>query len=586
MSEIQIDYTSRDFAGLKEDLIQLIKDRTGTSTWDTSDPSDLGAILVEAFAYMGDVMSYYIDRAANETAIDTAIKRSTLLNFANLYGYKPSGPTPATAVVTFTNDGVTSVDLPKGTQVMAPLSYSPYTEVYFETTTAVTALLPTQSIDVICQEGKTVNTDRPDLIDSVHNIALPANLGMSNGSADQVFQVFDTGIVDSSVVVYVGQGTSFSTWKYVESLVEYGPNSLVYTTVQNEDTTLSIVFGNGVNGAIPAANQLISTVYKTSTGIYGNIKSGLVKEVTFVPGNIDLNVISTLTVTNVTSASGGANGDDFTQLREKIKAAITTRKRAVTLKDYEALSSQVPQVGKVKAVSDVYSSVTMYLQSQDDTTSTPGSTLTTSTITGVSGSGTVITYTATNTLTPGDVVSISGVDPAAYNIVGTVATASGSQFTILGATTTSYVSGGVATQATPTTTWSAISDAISLYMADKVPVGTTLTIEPPVYVPIYIDVVVYAGDAYKASDIKLSVYKAYLGSDGFFNYANDTFGRVIPYSSVIYKAAAIDGVTSVNVTALNTTGASASAADITLADNQIPYLLPANLDITVIGGIQ
>ena len=586
MSDIQIDYTSRDFAGLKADLIELIKDRTGTTTWDTSDPSDLGAVLVEAFAYMGDIMSYYIDRAANETTVDTAIKRSTLLNFANLYGYKPSGPTPALAVITVTNDGSSSIDLPKGTQVMAPLSYSPYTEVYFETTEAVVALLAGQSIDIICQEGKTVNTDRPDLIDSVHNIALPANLGMSSGTSNQTFQVFDTGIIDNSVTVYVGQGTSFTTWKYVESLVEYGPTSLVYTTTQNEDKTLSIVFGDGINGAIPAANQLISTVYKTSVGVYGNIKSGLIKEVTFVPGNIDLNVISTLTITNTNSAIGGTDGDDFTQLREKIKSAITTRKRAVTLKDYEALASQVSQVGKAKTVSSVYSSVTMYLQSQNDTTATPGNTLTTNTITAVSGSGTVITYTAVNTLTPGDIVSISGIDPTAYNIVGTVATASGSQFTVLGATTTAYVSGGVATLGTPTASWAATSDAVALYMEDKVPVGTTLSIEPPVYVPIYIDVVVYAGAAYKATDIRLAVYKAYLGSDGLFNYANNTFGKTIPFSSVIYKAAAIDGAVSVTVTALNTTGASASAADITLTDSQIPYLLPANLEITVIGGIQ
>jgi len=586
MSEIQIDYTSRDFAGLKEDLIYLIKTRTGTNEWDTTDPSDLGAILVEAFAYMGDVMSYYIDRAANETAIDTAIKRSTLLNFANLYGYKPSGPTPALVTVSFTNDGLTSIDLPKGTQVIAPLTYSPYTEVYFETTTAVTGLLAGQSIDVVCQEGKTVNTDRPDLIDSVYNVALPANLGSSTGEANQTFNIIDVNIVDSSLVVYVGQGTAFTTWKYVDSLAEYGPNSLVYTTVQNEDKTLSVVFGDNVNGAIPATNQLISAVYKTSVGVYGNIKFGLVKEVTFIPGNIDLNALSTLTATNSTSAVGGANGDDFSQLREKIKAAVSTKKRAVTLKDYEALALQVSQVGKVKAIADVYSSVTMYLQSQNDTTSTPGVSLTSKTITNVSGSGTVITYTAVNTFTAGDVVVISGVDPAAYNIVGTVATASGSQFTISGATTTSYVSGGKAELGVQTDNWTAMSDAVDSYMSDKLPIGTTLTIEPPVYVPIYIDVAVYAGDAYKASDIKLAVYKAYLGSDGLFNYTNNTFGRTIAFSSVIYNAAAVNGVVSVTVSALNTTGATGSAADITVASNQIPYLLPANLEITVIGGIQ
>ena len=49
MNEIQIDYTSKDFTSIKEDLITLIKARTGLE-WDPTDPSDLGSVLVEAFA--------------------------------------------------------------------------------------------------------------------------------------------------------------------------------------------------------------------------------------------------------------------------------------------------------------------------------------------------------------------------------------------------------------------------------------------------------------------------------------------------------------------------------------------------------
>ena len=162
---MQIDYTSRDFAALKADLIALIKERTGT-TWNPTDYSDLGNVLVETFAYMGDIMSHYLDRIANETTIDTAIQRKTLLSFAQLYDYVISGPTPATVNVTFTNVSSNTIDIPIGTQVMAPLSFGAYSEVYFETTTAATAIVPGASITLLCQEGKTVNTDKPDLIDS------------------------------------------------------------------------------------------------------------------------------------------------------------------------------------------------------------------------------------------------------------------------------------------------------------------------------------------------------------------------------------------------------------------------------------
>ena len=158
MSEISIDYTSRDYAALKADIISLINLNTGKN-WDPSDNSDLGNVLVDAFAYMGDIMSYYIDRVANETRVDTAVKTDTLLGFASLYGFKPSGPTPAEVTLTFTNISSQVIDLPIGTQVMAPLNYGPFSQAYFETTEGYTSIQPGQTISVTATEGMTVNTE-------------------------------------------------------------------------------------------------------------------------------------------------------------------------------------------------------------------------------------------------------------------------------------------------------------------------------------------------------------------------------------------------------------------------------------------
>ena len=226
-NEIQIDYTSRDFDALKTDLVNLINARTNID-WDASDPSDLGAVLVEAFAYMGDIMSYYLDRVANETTVDTAVKRETLLNFAKLYGYKPSGPTPATITILFTNISTEAIDIPIGTQVMAPLLFGPYTEVYFETTQAAIQVQAGQQISLLAKEGKTVNTDRPDLINPSNNKPLPSSLGASTGEANQEFDITDIGIVDSSLIVYVGQGEAFAPWSYVDNLSTKGPTDLVF----------------------------------------------------------------------------------------------------------------------------------------------------------------------------------------------------------------------------------------------------------------------------------------------------------------------------------------------------------------------
>jgi hypothetical protein len=121
-------------------------------------------------------------------------------------------------------------------------------------------------------------------------------------------------------------------------------------------------------------------------------------------------------------------------------------------------------------------------------------------------------------------------------------------------------------------------------MADKIMVGTTLTIQPPVYKPIYLKLNVTAKPAYKQADVKLSVYQAFLGTSGLFTFANNTFGRAIPLSSVISAAQVLPGVLDVTVEKFNTTNA-ASAATVDLEDNEVPYLISTNLEIVPSGGI-
>jgi hypothetical protein len=367
----QIDYTSRDYTSLITDLTNLVSVRTNTD-WTADDPNDLGTILLESFAYMGDVMSYYIDRVANELSIDTAARRQTLINIGKLYGYRLSGPTPAEVELEFTNISDAALDIPVGTQVLAILQYGEYSEVFFETIEGAIQVAAGDTVTLLAREGKTVNTDRPDLISSTTNKPLPINLGTSLGTADQEIVLPDTEIVDNTVVVYVGQGEAFAPWEFVDSLFEYGPRATVFTTEVNEDGAVSIVFGDGINGAIPNAGQVISALYKTSVGASGNLAPNTVEEVTFIPGNILPEAISFLSVVNPSASYGGANGDDNSQIRSKIKKAISSQRRAVTLLDYENLASLVPQVGRVKAASSVYTSVNLYLQTQNDGSVTPG----------------------------------------------------------------------------------------------------------------------------------------------------------------------------------------------------------------------
>ena len=85
---LSVDYTGRDYYSLREALIARVQNRV--PAWQGSDPNDFGLALVEAFAYLGDSVNYYIDRAMNESHILTATQRDSLLSLATTFGYRPA----------------------------------------------------------------------------------------------------------------------------------------------------------------------------------------------------------------------------------------------------------------------------------------------------------------------------------------------------------------------------------------------------------------------------------------------------------------------------------------------------------------
>lgn len=368
MTLYQVDYTSRDYDAIRADLIAVLQSRI--PEWKADDPSDFTLALLESFAYIGDLMSYYIDRAANEANIQTATQRKTLLNFAEIIGYKPSGPTPAEVQLTFTNRTGSTIDLPICTQASAILTNGPFSQAYFETTEPITQLANNESITVWATEGKTSNTDKTNGIDPIKKTVLPIYLGTSTGQAYMEVLIPEIGVVDDSVFVYVGQQSSFTKWRYVTNLSEFNSIDKVFTTKLNEDGTTVIVFGDGINGYVPPVGEPISGTYRTSVGASGNVKANGITHVSFVPG---LGLEPTgISVGNAAIAFGGSDGENLFTLRRNLKGALSTRNRAVTLDDYKVLAELVAGVGRASATSDVYTSVTLYVQPYNDGSDTPG----------------------------------------------------------------------------------------------------------------------------------------------------------------------------------------------------------------------
>lgn len=91
---INIKYTSREFDSIKEDLIDHAKRYYPDTYRDFSKPS-FGSMVLDSVAYVGDVLSYYVDYNVNESFLDTAIEFDNIRKHAKSFGYNYTG-VPAT----------------------------------------------------------------------------------------------------------------------------------------------------------------------------------------------------------------------------------------------------------------------------------------------------------------------------------------------------------------------------------------------------------------------------------------------------------------------------------------------------------
>jgi len=87
---VPIKYTSRDFNSIRNDLIEYAKRYYADSYKDFSEGS-FGSLMVENVAYIGDILSFYLDYQVNESFLDTATEYNNILRHGRQMGYKFTG---------------------------------------------------------------------------------------------------------------------------------------------------------------------------------------------------------------------------------------------------------------------------------------------------------------------------------------------------------------------------------------------------------------------------------------------------------------------------------------------------------------
>ena len=87
---LPINYTHRDFSSIRGDLMEVVERFYPDTFRDFSEASS-GALMLDAVAYVGDQLSFYLDYNVNETFLDTAFQYNNILRHGRVLGYKNLG---------------------------------------------------------------------------------------------------------------------------------------------------------------------------------------------------------------------------------------------------------------------------------------------------------------------------------------------------------------------------------------------------------------------------------------------------------------------------------------------------------------
>ena len=281
-------------------------------------------MILESFAYVMDLLLFYLDRQANEVYIPTATERQNLINLCKLISYIVKTSKPAQVDITV------SLDTPHSLNVTLPSGSLLETQdgLVFETST-----------DAVIQAG-----DLTTHVEAIEGETFEEVIGVSDGEAWQNFYLPRSGVIGILDITIAGH-----SWSYVDSFIEQDFDSEVFTAEIDAWRRAEIFFGDGKTGKIPDEGENIVVKYRIGGGIVGNVAPDTITNVRDIATDSKGNKVS-VSVTNENWAAGGAEPESLESIKLWAPRFFETQNRCVTQQDYEAFAIKYDGIAKAKAV--------------------------------------------------------------------------------------------------------------------------------------------------------------------------------------------------------------------------------------------
>lgn len=317
MANTTINLVGLDFNTLKNNLKTFLKNNTQFKDIDY-EGSNIN-VLLDVLAYNTYLNGFYTNMVASEMFMDSAQLRDSITSHAKELNYTPRSFNAAEAQITVDitpSSAVQSVVVPQYTSFTTRLGSNTYSFSTDESYVLTASNNGVFSFTTKVYEG---------LITSESFVVNQSN-------TLQRFVLSNPTIDTSSmkVTVYEDGGQTVDAYIKADRIVSVSDTSKIYFIQGAENQQYEIVFGDGVFGRKPKDGSTVVVKYRTTSGALPNGASKFA-----VDSAIDNH--TSIKVTTVTPAAGGAIGETIESVRFNAPRAFQAQDRAITVNDYKTL---------------------------------------------------------------------------------------------------------------------------------------------------------------------------------------------------------------------------------------------------------
>ena len=331
----QLNVSELDFAQIKANLIGYFKNsETEFTDWDF-EGSNLNNII-DLLAYNTHYNAMLAHVAVNESFIDSAQLRSSVVSAAKLLGYVPrsfsSARVDIVGTIGATADSASTYVVPRGTRLTTTYNAENYSFVILDGVTTLQKTTDgeshyytvTEEEPLIGYEGRLVTTTFE---------ANAVDTGQRYELGDE-----DVDISTLRVLVYpTGAKSEGSATRYNQfGDIDIDAEAKIYFINENSSGRYELTFGNGIYGDKLDAGNVIEVQYLVTGGATGNGINTAFLAAGDTSGNFTKTGTS-LSIMCGARSSGGSNKETVERLKNNAINSFSTQNRAVTSDDYKNL---------------------------------------------------------------------------------------------------------------------------------------------------------------------------------------------------------------------------------------------------------